>query len=85
MLIVTWDECCCETNTIVPEEDGIIPADSSDTDVIAYLRGILDAATDDNPQDGWRMAGIARTPATATIEWRSDRNHLAVTTVIWDD
>lgn len=84
MLIVTWDECIGETDTIEPEEDAIIPADSPDTDVIGYLRCILDPEGQ-APEDGWRMAGIARTPATATIEWRSDRNHLAVTTIIWPE
>ena len=69
--------------------------DCTDDELVAFLR---DFNGDDEDEDdfewgqdwlgrtnkwGWRCAAVTRGKKQAVVEWRSDRNHLAVTTVIW--
>jgi hypothetical protein len=45
----------------------------------------LDNITDKfkNHDSGWRVSSISRSANTATVEMRSDRNHLSVSVIIW--
>jgi hypothetical protein len=65
--------------------DILLPTASED-EIINFLREVND---DEHDPDGtgegyyWRQTGFGLTDNTATIEFRSGRGHLAVTTVIW--
>ena len=83
--LMCWDECDGEARLEFQdknENELIIPITCTDDELVAFLR----KHNGDEKTDGeynWRCAGVARGENTATVEWRSDRNHFAVTTVMW--
>jgi len=89
MIILMWDEIAGETNTEQYDEPTTvsIAPDSPDTAIEEFLRKSHGDATccDTSADDmSWSLTKIARTPKTATVEWKSTRGHLAVDTIIWD-
>ncbi|RKZ95267.1 MAG: hypothetical protein DRQ40_04030 [Gammaproteobacteria bacterium] len=97
--LLSWDEVGGEASAVNMDESGdelTIPMTCNDDELVAYVRAQSDDEEDPTEEDdggkdwlgrpnvwGWRCASVMRGPNTATIEWRSDRNHLAVTMVVW--
>ena len=95
--LLCWDECDGEPrieNTDADDNELTIPITCSDEELVAFLRqqngdeedpdGVCGTDWLGRPNTwGWRCTSVTRSENTATVEWRSDRNHLAVTTVIW--
>jgi len=82
--IISWDEINLEATTT--NEDGPDQT-ATDDELLAHARAIYKDEEkndeDEEPEYSWKAKGVTRGPNTATIEWRSDRNHLATTTFIW--
>jgi len=79
--LTIWDELDCSTTEMHEDELGEnadLTSDCTDGELVERLRAIH--ADED---DGWRVDHITRRPQVAFVEWRSDRDHLAITTVIW--
>lgn len=97
--LLQWDELGGEpkvSNTDAQDNELTIPITCSDEELVIFLRQQNDDEEDPDGAWGtdwlgrpntyeWRCDGVRRGGNTATVEWRSDRNHLAVTTVIWLD
>lgn len=97
--LVSWDEIMGDATTEATDEEENelrIPITCTDEELVAFLRkhnGDNDSKDPDGqwgtdwqgqPNEyGWRCADVVRGKNTAIVEWRSDRNHLATTTVIW--
>lgn len=92
--IMTWDEIdgvarlastdhernvdCGRDGMRSAEVDLAITA--TDEEIEAMLREMFG---DDGDEPGWELMAIARGKRTITVEWASDRNHLAVNTLMW--
>jgi len=95
--LLSWDEICGDTRTEFTdkEENELkLPITCNDEELVAFVRKHnSDEKDPDMPwgtdwrgqpnEYGWRCADVVRGRNTALIEWRSDRNHLATTTIIW--
>lgn len=87
--IHSWDEICNETTPLTAdhgENEHDLPYTATNDEIIAYLRKAHgdENEDDEEPEYGWELCGIARTPRTAIIEWKSDRGHAATNTIIWN-
>ena len=81
--IISWDEL--EENAVaVPGE---LPIASSDDEIVKHIREIYGDEGEEsdgyNGEYGWELVSLTRGQRTANIEWRSDRNHVAITTIVW--
>jgi hypothetical protein len=95
IIIFNWDEIGDADPPEYYDKDGkpfILPIDCSDDELVAFLREHHESDQDvpwgvdwlGRPQSYlWRCSSVARTEGGAIIEWRSGRNHLGLTTVIW--
>lgn len=80
IVMIGWDEIEGKTNTTYPPSVDV-NYDANDDEIVALARKLNGDDGDDEPN--WRMASIARGERSVTIEWRSARNHLATTQLIW--
>ena len=83
IVMIGWDEIDGEAHVSssddVENADKLPGHDCTDEELISLARKL----NGDTKDTGWRVASIARGKRTATIEWRSDRNHLATSQIIW--
>ena len=80
--LMCWDELAGDTRLEfldTDEHELILPITCTDDELVAFLR----VQNNDDEDSGWQVADVTRGKSTATVEWRSDRNHFAVTTVMW--
>ena len=81
IVMIGWDEIDGEAHVSYSDDvenaDKLPSHDCTDEELVSLARK-LNVDT-----EGWRVASIARGKRTVTIEWRSDRNHLATSQIIW--
>lgn len=93
LTIIAWDEINGEAQ-VTPYDDEGPEQTATDDELVIFARTANNDKEDpDMPWGkdwlgrentwGWRAAAVTRGTNTATIEWRSDRNHHAVTMFIW--
>ena len=94
-IIIAWDEINGEPDISgCGDIPLILPITCTDRELVAFLREQNGDEEDPDGEwgkdwegqpnkHGWRCAALKRSDSAAIVEWRSDRNHLAVTTVIW--
>ena len=93
MLLISWDEINLEA--IESDLDVDLPVTCTDDELVAAVRKNNGDVEDPEVAGGtdwlgrpntwgWRCAAVTRGPNTATIEWRSDRDHLATSLIIWE-
>jgi len=85
---ITWDEIDMEAVSLDIEQIADLKIDATDAELEAAARKLLDVDEGDEDEyeevvSPWRLDAIMRSTATVVLEWRGDRNHLAVTTLIW--
>ena len=92
--IFTWDEIGGTMNQWAPNGDIDIELTRGDDKILTKELKELEIAVTQSlefpleegweEEDGsWDITSITHGPTTTTIEHRSDRNHLGVTTIIW--
>jgi len=89
--VLAWDEIsmvhclyldACDARIVNEDDEGelALEINADDATIEAFLRRLWH---DDEDEPGWTVAKISRGEATITVEWRSDRNHLAVNTLMF--
>ena len=96
--LFTWDEIGGDMTQWAPNGDIEIELTRGDDEALTRKLKELEIAVtqdrdlpleegleeEDEDEDGtWDITSITHGPTTTTIEHRSDRNHLGITTIIW--
>lgn len=95
--VISWDEISGEPEQLTEAEIGehrLIASDCDDDELVTAIRRINKDCEDPDGEWGvdwrgrpnkyeWRVARVIRGNKTALIEWQSDRDHIATTTIIW--
>lgn len=77
--IFTWDEIGCEWG----EDELDIPATTRDPEAINKALGVKVSCSEEG--DGWEIRNHSWTGPILTIETRSDRNHLGIIVVNYEN